>query len=152
MGKRKAAPAEDFATNGDVIEAPSPATTRVVLTGSPRAGKTTASEAIAAELGVVARHTDSLIDSHKWGEDSIEVATWFDAPGPWVVEGVTCVRALRKWLAAHPHGKPCDVVQLHQRPHVELSKGQESMRKGIVTIWAGLLPELLLRGVEVRIG
>lgn len=125
---------------------------RVVITGCPRAGKTTASEAIATELGVMARHTDALIETHKWGEDSIEVATWFDAPGPWVIEGVTCGRALRKWLASHPDGKPCDVVHVLSEPRFALTKGQETMRKGTATIWAGIIGELAARGVEIRNG
>jgi hypothetical protein len=123
---------------------------RVVLTGSPRAGKTELSASFAAELGVIAQHTDVLVGKLAWGEDSIEVATWFDAEGPYVIEGVTAERALRKWLDGHDDGKPCDVVVMLAAPVVELTKGQETLRKGIATRWAATRPRLEARGVEIR--
>lgn len=145
---------ETTATSPETAEAsptPEPVTTRICVTGTPKGGKSTAAEPLAADLGVTARHTDELIDSHKWGEDSIEVASWFDAPGPWVIEGVTVARALRKWFAAHPgDAKPCDVVVLLEHPVQQLTKGQETMRKGIATVWAEVRPQLEARGVEIR--
>jgi hypothetical protein len=79
------------------------------------------------------------------------VARWMDAPGPWIIDGVRAVHALRKWLAAHPVGKPCDRVLYLTRAHVALSDGQRSMAKAIATVWAQVAEELGRRGVLVPI-
>jgi len=123
---------------------------RVVLAGGPRTGKTTAADAIAARRGLVARHTDDLIGRFKWSEDSAEVARWFDVEGPWVIEGVAAVRALRKWLEARPAGRPCDRVLWMHRAKVARTAGQETMAKGAATVWSGVVRELRARGVLVE--
>lgn len=130
-------------------EIPAPFALRVCITGSPRAGKTSAADKMASEHGLTARHTDHTIPLG-WSAASAEIATWFEAPGPWICEGVAIPRALRKWLAAHPEGMPCDVIFLLDRPREELSRGQETMRKGIATVWAEIRNELARRGVEFR--
>jgi molybdopterin-guanine dinucleotide biosynthesis protein len=90
---------------------------RVAITGSPRAGKTTLAIRVADEMRARGtepnvRHTDSLISKLQhlgrdaWSAASAEVATWFDAAGPWIVEGVSVSRALRKWHANHPGERP----------------------------------------------
>jgi len=146
----------DVVTTSEGVETAPPATpldSRIVITGSPRAGKSVLAAALGAALSVEPRHTDELVGKLAWGEDSIEVARWFDAPGPWCIEGVTTVRALRKWLAAHAgdNEKPCDLVVYRAEPLEVLSKGQESMRKGCATIWAGITGALEARGVEIRV-
>jgi SPP1 gp7 family putative phage head morphogenesis protein len=117
---------------------------RVVIAGGPRSGKTT----LAATMGE-AKHTDDIIDLG-WSEASSAAMTWFDAPGPWVIEGVATARALRKWLDANPQGKPCDVVFWMPVPHVMLAKGQSTMLKGCEAVWRQVEPELVKRGVEIR--
>jgi hypothetical protein len=129
---------------------PPPAPERICVTGCPRAGKTTIAETLAAGTGAPPRHTDELIGKFAWGEDSVEVARWFDEPGPWVIEGCTVERALRKWMTTHPEGKPCDVVVFIAEPVQELTKGQESLRKGIATRWPEIRAGLEARGVEIR--
>lgn len=123
---------------------------RVVVAGGPRTGKTTLARQKLAS-GFRVRHADELIATHEWSAASAHVATWLDEPGPWVVEGVTAVRGLRKWLAAHPEGKPCDVVAWLDRPQVARSPGQETMARGTLTIWSGVWPELVRRGVEIQL-
>lgn len=123
----------------------SEAAMRIVIAGGPRCGKTT----FAATLGE-AKHTDDLI-SMGWSEASAETSSWFDATGPWVVEGVAAPRALRKWLAAHREGKPCDVVHWMGRPYEQLSPGQLGMLRGCETVWAEIVGELRRRGVEIRV-
>lgn len=123
-------------------------TARVAIAGGPRCGKTT----LASALGVApVRHTDDLI-SKGWSEASAEAATWFDETGPWIIEGVAVPRALRKWLAAHPDGKPCDIVYWLDTPHTELTKGQRGMLRGCETVWREIVGELERRGVEIRSG
>ena len=134
---------------------------RIVITGGPRTGKTTIAEEMAL-AGVpldptfrshsgplTVRHTDDLIGVG-WSEASAAVALWFDAPGPWIVEGVAAVRALRKWLAANPDGKPCDVVYWLSEPVVERTPGQISMANGCDTVWRGIVEDLRARGVDIR--
>lgn len=118
---------------------------RIVVAGGPRTGKTT----YAGTLTPHPLHTDVLVGTVPWSGASEEVAEWFDRPGPWVVEGVAAVRALRKWLAAHPTGKPCDSVRWLAEPKVSRDRGQETMAKGCETIWAEVLPLLRKRGVTI---
>lgn len=121
-----------------------PGAMRVVIVGGPRCGKTT----LAATLGLPTRHTDDVIGLG-WSEASAEVATWLDAPGPWCIEGVAAARALRKWLAAHESGAPCDEIRLLWVPLVERTDGQERMALGIETVWCEISDELIARGVAV---
>lgn len=123
---------------------------RIVIIGSPRAGKTTRALELAAERGIGdVRHTDTLIATHERGEDAAEVARWLNEPGPMVVEGVTAVRGLRTWLTMHASGKPCDQVVVLRTPHVPLTPGQRAMAKGIDTVWNQIAPVLAARGVNV---
>ncbi len=120
---------------------------RTVITGGPRTGKTT----LAATYTEHVEHTDALIDQCEWSEASERVAGWFDRPGPWVVEGVAAVRALRKWLANNPEGRPCDVVVWLDEPKVEITDGQDTMAKGCATIWSETEPGLVERGVIIEL-
>jgi hypothetical protein len=141
--------------------------TRICIAGGPRTGKTTlAGRLIAtdpvdfmsaargatspADLNPV-RHTDNLMHLG-WSEASEAAALWFDEPGPWIVEGVAVPRALRKWLAAHPEGKPCDVVHWLEEPRDLRSKGQIAMGKGCETVWMEIHDALTERGVRIVVG
>jgi hypothetical protein len=125
---------------------------RVLITGGPRTGKTTLSESTARELGITAHHTDDLIGKLDWSAASAHVAEWMKTPGPWIIEGVAIPRALRKWLAAHPDGKPADrIVFLENvKASIPLTKGQAAMGKGLGTVWAEIMPELRARGVQIE--
>jgi hypothetical protein len=119
---------------------------RVVIAGVPKSGKTTLA-------GPCARHTDDLLHEAsrlEWSQISDTVAAWFDAPGPWIVEGVRTVHALRKWLRAHATGRPCDRVIWMGTPLVPLDRGQAVMGKGCATVWREIRPVLLARGVAVE--
>jgi hypothetical protein len=122
---------------------------RVAICGWPRAGKTSLAALAAAKIGVAPRSTDELLGTHDWSAASAEASTWFDAPGPFVLEGVALPRSLRKWLRRNPTGKPCDVAVFLSSPFVALSEGQERMGKGCNTVWQEILPELLHRGVTL---
>jgi KaiC/GvpD/RAD55 family RecA-like ATPase len=123
--------------------------TRIVICGGPRTGKTT----LSTSLGIArVRHTDDVMDLG-WSEASAEVATWFDEPGPWVIEGVAVGRALRKWLAAN-EGKPCDVVYYLDEALESLGGkvGRATMAAGCWTVWKEIREALEDRGVETRVG
>lgn len=122
---------------------------RLVIAGGPRCGKTTRALELAEEKGLRALHSDDLIGTHQHGDDSAEVARWFSKPGPWVAEGVTMARGLRKWLEQHQSGKPCDEIILMQRPVLQLTEGQARMLKACNTVFAQIEPALRVRGVRV---
>lgn len=117
---------------------------RIVIAGGPRTGKTT----IAASLRGPIKHTDDLIDLG-WVPAGRAAAAWLDLPGPWVIEGVTAPRALRRWLKRHPRGRPCDVVLVLARAVVPRNRGQEAMAKGCAKIMAEIAPALRRRGVRI---
>lgn len=124
---------------------------RTLIAGGPRTGKTTLANELAAGLGISARHTDDLIWRASWGEDSVQVAKWLEAAGPWVIEGVTVPRALRKWLDAHPEGAPADLVVWLSTPRVALTHGQKAMSKAIATVWSEVTGPLVARGVTLEV-
>lgn len=120
---------------------------RVAIAGGPRVGKSTLADKLAS--GRLVHRTDDLVHLG-WSEASAAAANWFDIlEGPRIFEGVAIGRALRKWLAAHPEGRPVDTVLWLQVPFEERTKGQETMAKGCSTVWVEILPELLRRGVIV---
>lgn len=123
---------------------------QVLITGGPRTGKTTLADRLGAKLGIPVRHTDDLVGQLSWSEASEEVAwSWLADPLPFIIEGVSIPRALRKWLAANPEGKPADKIIYLSVPRAELSAGQAAMAKGVATVWREVAPELVRRGVEI---
>lgn len=117
---------------------------RIAIVGGPKTGKTT----LANQLDVCALHTDDVAHLG-WSEASEAASLWFDVPGPKVVEGVAVARALRKWLSRTEVGRPCDVLIVLSHPFVELTVGQVSMGKGIVTVLKEIEAELVRRGVRI---
>ena len=116
---------------------------RIVITGGPRTGKTEL-----VKRYVVVYHTDDYMHL-EWSEASKAVMQWFYNTGPWIVEGVAAVRALRKWLEANPTGKPCDLLVVLDHEYEELTKEQRTMCKGLFTVLAEIAPELRARGVVI---
>ncbi len=110
---------------------------RIVITGGPTTGKTT----LAKRMGG-GRSTDEVMGLG-WNDASAEVSTWFDRPGPWIIEGVAIARALRKWRERNP-GKdaPIDKLIRLTKPRQDLNVGQISMGKGIDTVLKGIMPWL----------
>jgi hypothetical protein len=133
---------------------------RIVICGGPRTGKTTLATSLVdaghfvgcgrRDLDILpVRHTDDLIPELQhlgkdaWSEGSRRVSEWLDAPGPWIIEGVSVCRALRKWREAHPGASPpVDKIFRLIEPHETLSKGQAAMAKGEETVWLEIEPWL----------
>lgn len=111
---------------------------RIIITGWPRSGKSTLAAKLGKDMGIEPKSTDSLIHELAWTEVSSQVAEWFDLPGPWIVEGVAVMRALRKWHRHYGPDKPppFDFIYILPRPNLDsLSAGQISMGKGIDTVF-----------------
>lgn len=129
--------------------APAPAPSggeRVVIAGGPNTGKTTLADKIGRPN---TQHTDDLIGTYDWSGVSAHVAeSWMAQPGPWVIEGVATVRALRKRMEATADA-PCDVLIWLTVAHESLTPGQDRMSKGCHTVYDEILPQLEARGVTV---
>lgn len=121
--------------------------TRVVIVGGPKVGKTTVGRKLAVAMGAKLVETDVFAEM-EWSEVSNQVAVLLAQPGVWVIEGTAAVRGLRKWLVRNEGPPPFAVVRL-ARVTAERSDGQETMAKGILTIWREIAPELRARGVRV---
>jgi len=119
--------------------------TTIVIMGGPRTGKTTMADRITDQ----ARHTDDTIGLG-WDGAIDEVSRWMDGAG--VIEGTQAVRGMRKWLADHPTGKPCDEVVYLKHSIVLQTRGQRIMAKGINTVFEEIKPELIRRGVVIKQG
>lgn len=119
---------------------------RIVICGGPHTGKTTLGHRLASRNLM---HTDDYIYLG-WSQASRFFSDWMIAnKGPWVVEGVAAVRALRKALTAVV--KPCDRVIWCSKIYATHDKHQAAMAKGCATVWAEILQTLRVRGVTVEI-
>jgi hypothetical protein len=129
---------------------------RILIAGGPRTGKTRLSndiKSLHSDFSVY--HTDDLIDKLDWSAASLEVSLWLDIKQPpWVIEGVSVPRALRKWFAKRQElsSKPCDVIFWLDKPYVELTPGQITMAKGCVKVWREIIGDLHKRGVKIIYG
>lgn len=123
---------------------------RILIAGLPRAGKTTLAVEIGKALGHRVRHADDLNQTHSWSDQSREVAAWMEEPGPWVIEGVTVVRAIRKWMNRTGE-KPADLVLWASSSYVALDHGQQKFALGCMTVWNQIYTSLRIRGVDVRL-
>jgi hypothetical protein len=121
---------------------------RIIICGGPRSGKTTLAFALSDAYRVKVNGTDEL-RGLEWSDSSLVASTWFDRPGPWIVEGVVTPRALRKWLASRPYGAPADYILWMNKPVSERVRGQESMAKGCATVWDEVEQAVRDRGTRV---
>lgn len=85
----------------------------------------------------------------EWSAGSQRASEWFDEPGPWICENVAAARALRKWLARNPTGKPAELIVNLTLPVADRVPGQDAMAVGCETVWRQIRPELMRRGVKI---
>ena len=115
---------------------------RIVITGTPKGGKTYLSETLEAVLKIPVFHTDSLKDKD-WSVASEEASYWFNRPDPWIIEGTMVPRALRKWknrldeesADESRYVPPFDRIVVMRTPRLQLMlQGQETMRKVVLEL------------------
>jgi len=133
---------------------------RVGIIGGPGCGKSTLARELARKMGCLVLCTDTWEQAGKrdgstqegtlysppgmtWSGTSQWVSeSWLNRHGPWVMEGVALVRALRKWHEAHPGElPPLERLYWCELPRMDLSPGQHAMLSGHDTIANGLLDE-----------
>lgn len=120
---------------------------RIVIVGGPKTGKTTLAEQLMLSTDLEIDHvfhTDDLIGTHTWADVPEAIIEWMRRPGPWVIEGVQTARGLRRWMKTLDPAVPLpvDLVIVKTTPFVELTKGQASMMKGVMTVWKEVEPLL----------
>jgi len=128
---------------------PIPRVGRLAITGYPRTGKTTLAERLRVEWGVPVYHTDDFKEL-PWSDSSLKASLWFNRPSPWIIEGVTVPRALRKWIKRHQQASPSeqvpplpvDKILVLTSPRMTLTSGQQNMGKGVIDIIDQLEPWL----------
>lgn len=117
---------------------------RVVITGVARSGKTHR----ARQLSAKARGSDELLLLPK-SDQSEEASRWLDQPGPWVLEGVMMLYALRRWLERNPKGKPADRVEFLNEFRLFPRPGHTRQAGEIRRAWPAVRNALRARGVPV---
>lgn len=126
---------------------------RIVITGPPKAGKSALAKILSDVLGFPVHSTDALVhETIEWSQASEAVSHWFDIEGPWIIEGVTVPRALRKWKLQFSGlvERPFDRFVFIRTPKVPLQfPGQRSMAKGVQTVAEELKPWIGEKWVEL---
>lgn len=117
---------------------------RIIISGAPKAGKTTLANLLSLRLSRPVYHTDDLISSHSWAEQSSAVASWISLPAPYLIEGVTTPRGLRQFLktsSSSPlsHSLPILLISL-PTPLLPLSPSSLVFSRGLATTLSSLFP------------
>lgn len=124
--------------------------------GPPRSGKSTYARRLREE-GIPTLCTDprghvkepepfvTYAPNLDWSDCSQYVAdNWITKSGPWCIEGVGSVRALRKFLVrpkAHEALKDVVIVVFDQQlPEHVTKSGQSVMAKSVATVWSQIRP------------
>ncbi|KKN56881.1 hypothetical protein LCGC14_0568060 [marine sediment metagenome] len=146
---------------------------RIVIVGGPRRGKSTVARAFRDEHQIPTLCTDPLRlvkdpesgvtylpEGLGWSEASKFVADhWLLQPGPWVIEGIATVRALRKFLRERGEGaaellEGVEVIVLTDgHPEADINPRQEATAKAVATIWdeiSSSFPDAEVRGQAVE--
>lgn len=118
---------------------------RTLIVGPPNSGKTTLALKTAAMETPDSRpvyHTDDVMHLD-WSESSKAVSEWMDRPGPWIIEGCTVARALRKWINLHPRQPlPVDEIIYLRESHLPLTTEQNTMWRGMQSIMNAIMPKI----------
>lgn len=118
---------------------------RIIVTGPPQAGKSTLALGLSKVLNIPLLRTDDLKDL-EWSAASEEVAKWLDRDGPWIIEGVTIPRAIRKWRLAYGESglPPFEKAIVFSRSRGTLEGGQKAMATtvtGLINMYRGWIGE-----------
>lgn len=118
---------------------------KILIIGGPRSGKTTLANKLRDSLHLPVVHFDSHIKDYEWSELSEKISEWLDDEGPWIKEGVSGVRGLRKWLRKNPEKLPDFEIHIMNEPKVEMTPGQARMHKAHSKILQECMDEIKSR-------
>lgn len=130
---------------------------RIVIIGGPRRGKSTLARKLRTEEAIPTFCGDPLStvkdpepdvtylpEGLTWSEGSEYIArNWLTVEGPWVCEGVSMVRALRKALELEIPISDLEIIRLTE-PVCDEKPGQARMAKAVETIWREV--EAMIKG------
>lgn len=112
---------------------------KLLIIGYPRSGKTTMAREREHNLTLTEGYkasftsTDDLIKQYEWTAFSDKVADLLDQPGPWIIEGCSAVRGLRKYLKAGK--KPDFKIVWLDKPYIPLVGKQVGFAASLSSIW-----------------
>lgn len=124
---------------------------RILITGGPKTGKSTLAKDVSQKTGAKHYCTDprsmcdegvtGIPDYLDWSGGSLFVSeNWLGKRQ--LIEGVAIPRALRKYHRNNPGlPPPCDKLIVLETEHEPLTKGQESMKKGLLKVLKEVLDE-----------
>jgi hypothetical protein len=128
---------------------------KIIVIGPPKSGKSSYAKVLRNLHGVPTYCTDPLYTVKDpepdvtyapdldWSDCSEYVArNWLSLPGPWCIEGVGAVRALRKYLTMNKPETLKGVRVRLLRPPADSDYKYSCMAKSITTIWRQIEPLL----------
>lgn len=113
-----------------------------LIAGGPQTGKTTAA-------GPLARHTDDMGTNREDFSRRVAVLAREIPYAQGTIEGVIVPHALREALKDPTRRFDGVEVEFLKAPKGPTTKGQDTMAKGIQTVWNQVKPELVKRGAKV---
>lgn len=111
--------------------------TRFLVVGYPRSGKSSFARAIGRALRVEPIATDQVMGLG-WSEASEAASNWFDRKGPLVIEGVAGLRALRKWLLRNSRMRTPQPMPIDRLIFLRRQLDPDSMKRGLVSMSYGI--------------
>jgi hypothetical protein len=127
---------------------------RILIAGGPRTGKSALASKFCKQFGGTLLRTERLLSqSFTWAELAMAAQVWLHRPGPWVMEGLTVPRVIRRWYRENDAPIPCDEIYwLGIVPNMALEDGQVPVAKAVRTVWLECVPRLLDDGVAIYNG
>jgi hypothetical protein len=112
---------------------------KLLIIGYPRSGKTTRArnmqitEMVPPNGETPVLSTDKLVAQYEWSAFSDKVCDMLKQPGPWIIEGCSAVRGLRKYLKEG--NVPDFEIEWLDKPFVPLVGRQVGFAASLKSIW-----------------
>lgn len=122
---------------------------RICITGPAQCGKTSLAWELAHdEPNPTVVCTDQFAGA-SWHDQAKQVVALFSLlPGPWIIEGVTVLWGLERWLEGWP-GRPCDRVIWLSSPWIDHKDSQARAALTMESRWPKIKRQLRQFDIEV---